>query len=336
MKGEFYKMDFRAWNTGTVDLTLEQEAAYLRLCHAMYDAQGPIPDSTRLLQGIFRCGNVKASALVQQLIKAGKIQRTSDGKLTNRRVETELAGRERLSEVRRLAGGEGGRAHRRIGGGDPSDPRVIGECSPSDPEVTAECPPSDPLVIGAKSLTDNDAIGANALTLGSRGEEIREEKTPVVPKGTKPDRFDEFRAAYPPRNTRFPTTLARKRWDEAMKRRADPEKIIAGAKSYAAEQAQNRNAGTPYVKTADVWLRNQLWNDYQPEPSADEAKPSGPDSYLASLSDDDWRGHLRRWRSTGGQWTLANRTRPPDDPGTKVPAHLLAELGDVALLARAG
>ncbi len=64
--------------------------------------------------------------------------------------------------------------------------------------------------------------------------------------------------------------------------------------------------------------------------------PAGPDSYLASLSDDDWRGHLRRWRSTGGQWTLANRTKPPDDPATKVPAHLLAELGNVALLARTG
>ncbi|MCJ2022155.1 YdaU family protein [Methylobacterium sp. E-065] len=55
MKGEFYKMDFRAWNVGTIELTLEQEAAYLRLCHAMYDVGGPVPNSTRFLQSIFRC-----------------------------------------------------------------------------------------------------------------------------------------------------------------------------------------------------------------------------------------------------------------------------------------
>jgi uncharacterized protein YdaU (DUF1376 family) len=72
MKGEFYKMDFRAWNIGTVDLTLEQEAAYLRLCHAMYDVGGPVPNSARFLMGIFRCGNAKAAALVRQLIEAGK------------------------------------------------------------------------------------------------------------------------------------------------------------------------------------------------------------------------------------------------------------------------
>ena len=110
----------------------------------------------------------------------------------------------------------------------------------------------------------------------------------------------------------------------------------AGAKGYAAEQGRIGKTGTEFIKTAEVWLRNQLWNDYQPEPSAAEGKLASPDSYLANLSDDDWRSHLRRWRSTGGQWTLANRTKPPDDPTTKVPAHLLAELADTTPLARVG
>jgi uncharacterized protein YdaU (DUF1376 family) len=193
-----------------------------------------------------------------------------------------------------------------------------------------------------KSLPDNDEGKASGSENGKQNESERKPATatatytPVVPKGTQPDRFEEFRAAYPLRNVRFQATPARKRWLEALKRGADPEQIIAGAKSYAAEQARIGKAGTEFVKTAEVWLRNQLWNDYQPEPSAADAKQSGPDSYLAGLSDEDWRGHLRRWRSTGGQWTLANRTKPPDDPGTKVPAHLLAELGDVTLMARAG
>jgi uncharacterized protein YdaU (DUF1376 family) len=110
MKGEFYKMDFRAWNVGTIDLSLEQEAAYLRLCHAMYDARGPIPNSTRLLMGLFRCGNVKATALVRHLITTGKIELTEDGLLTNRRVSEELVGRDSLSSERSVAGKRGGTA----------------------------------------------------------------------------------------------------------------------------------------------------------------------------------------------------------------------------------
>lgn len=110
MKGEFYKMDFRAWNIGTVDLTLEQEAAYLRLCHAMYDVGGPVPNSVRMLMGIFRCGNTKATTLVNQLIAAGKIAVTANGSLFNHRVSEELADRERVSSARRAAGERGGTA----------------------------------------------------------------------------------------------------------------------------------------------------------------------------------------------------------------------------------
>lgn len=109
-EGEFYKMDFRAWNVGTVDLTLEQEAAYLRICHAMYDARGPIPNSGRLLRGIFRCGNTKASALVRQLLDAGKIELTDTGAITNRRVTEELAKRDRRSTEQSANGKRGGTA----------------------------------------------------------------------------------------------------------------------------------------------------------------------------------------------------------------------------------
>jgi hypothetical protein len=87
----------------------------------MYDTGGPIPESTRLLQGIFRCGNVKAAALVRQLVEVGKIARMPDGRLTNRRVTKELADREHLSEVRRSAGGRRGSAC-----------RVNAECRSSD------------------------------------------------------------------------------------------------------------------------------------------------------------------------------------------------------------
>lgn len=314
MKAEFYKMDFRAWNNGTVDLTLEQEAAYLRLCHAMYDNRGPIPSSTRLLQGIFRCGNVKAAALVRQLIEAGKIEQTADGHLSNRRVLQELSDRERLSEVRRSAGGKGGSA-----------PRVSAECTPSDGRVNPECGSSEPPVSGAKSLTENDAVGAIASTVSPQR---REEKSisPIVPAGTDPKGFAEFREAYPKRSTAFPTTQARKRWLEAQKRGASPEEIVAGAKAYAAEQARIGKVGTEFIQSADVWLNRQRWQDYATAAVASSESPA-PDAYLAGLTDERWRMEVRTWRARRGHWPLRGKTPAPDDPSTKVPPRILAEFG---------
>lgn len=189
MKGEFYKMDFRAWNVGTVDLTLEQEGAYLRLCHAMYDVGGPVPNSTRFLQSIFRCGNTKAVTLVNQLIAAGKIGVTGDGRLINHRVTEELAARERVSAVRRIAGERGGSA-----------PRATADRLPTDLRPDAERLPSDVGANGSKPLQDNDLFEAIASTSGSRGEEIREEK-----KEQKKDKPSSAGGRQPTKGTFLPT-----------------------------------------------------------------------------------------------------------------------------------
>lgn len=328
MKGEFYKMDFRAWNMGTVDLTLEQEAAYLRLCHAMYDVGGPVPNTSRFLMSIFRCGNVKANALVQHLIEAGKIAVTRDGKLFNHRVSEELADRERVSAARRIAGEKGGSAARQKGECRSSDGRVNAEWCPSDPRVTPEWCPSEGRVAASKPLKSNDLFEANASTPGSR-EEKRREDTPKAPKGAdEPEGFLEFKAAYPKRNTAFPTTPARKRWLEARKRGAKPEDIIAGAKGYAAEQARIGKVGTEFVQTADVWLNKQRWHDYLD--AASSAGPGGaPGSDpLANVSPDRWRTEVRNWKKTGGHWPFQRLGCPaPDNPNTKVPRAILVEFG---------
>jgi uncharacterized protein YdaU (DUF1376 family) len=39
---DWYKMTPVDWNDGTNDLTLEQEAAYLRICHAIYMNERPV------------------------------------------------------------------------------------------------------------------------------------------------------------------------------------------------------------------------------------------------------------------------------------------------------
>ncbi|MCJ2080155.1 DUF1376 domain-containing protein [Methylobacterium sp. J-090] len=321
MKGEFYKMEYRAWDIGTVDLTLEQQGAYLRLCHAMYNVQGPIPESTRLLKGILGCGNVKAVALVAQLVKAGKIQRTDGGMLTNRRVEIELAARARLSEVRRGAGGENGRARRGAATERGGDQRVTPECGSSEPRVTPECGSSEPQVIPSNSLTNNDSIEAIASTVHARGDKRRED-TPIVPKGTD-EGFERFRAAYPKRSTTFPTTQARKRYAEVIKRGASPREIEAGARAYAAEQTRLGNTGGKFVQNADAWLHQNRWLDYVAAPVGDVPEDT---TQLLAITDNAWRERVVRWKRNCGQWPW-KRCEPPDHPRTNVPAHILGEFG---------
>jgi len=123
-----------------------------------------------------------------------------------------------------------------------------------------------------KSLENNDPVEASGSENGKQNESEPKAptptpiKTPVVPRGTDAG-FERFRAAFPPKHVSFPTTQARKRYDQAIKAGATPDEIEAGAKAYAAEQLRIGKAGTEYVKSADSWLYQRRWLDY--------AKPTG-------------------------------------------------------------
>jgi uncharacterized protein YdaU (DUF1376 family) len=108
MKNEFYKMYFSAWNDGTHALSLEEEAAYLRLCHHMYLRGGPVEGTDSLLASLWRCHLNKARPLLGRLIAKGKICLTDDGKLINERVRRELVARDEIRTHRAQAGHIGG------------------------------------------------------------------------------------------------------------------------------------------------------------------------------------------------------------------------------------
>jgi len=329
MKGEFYKMDFRAWNTGTVDLSLEQEAAYLRLCHAMYDAQGPVPSSARFLMSIFRCGNSKAAGLVRQLMKAGKIQRTPNGMLINRRVTTELTNRERLSDVRRAAGERGGKGRRSAEEADQSDPRVPIECGSSDPRVTPECGSSDPQVPTSNPLKNNDTPKAIASTLRSRGDKRRGD-SPKAPKGAEPTGFAEFWTACWKRQGDNSRPKAMRAYAKAIAAGEAPEALRQAAQAYGAELRVLGKLGTEYAPMVSSWLNGA---GYERFIRGDSAQPGGappdPASRLTGITDEAWRDRVRLWKTRGGHWPWQQITEPPDDPRTRVPAHVLAEFGIV-------
>ena len=104
---DWYKMNPVDWNDGTDDLTLEQEAAYLRLCHAIYITERPIRDNGFVVAGLLRCNDRKAKRLISELEAAGKIT-VENGLISNRRAAEEVSNRNRTRVERKSAGSRGG------------------------------------------------------------------------------------------------------------------------------------------------------------------------------------------------------------------------------------
>lgn len=103
----WYKMNPVDWNGGTDELTLEQEAAYLRICNAIYIAGGAVSNNAFVMAGLFRCNDRRAKRLLSELSDAGKIT-IEGGLIFNRRAMDELSARDRLSAERESAGRRGG------------------------------------------------------------------------------------------------------------------------------------------------------------------------------------------------------------------------------------
>lgn len=104
---EFYKMEPLRWDRGTDNLTLEQEAAYLRICNAIYAADQPIAENYRTLAGMWRCNERKAKRLLAELIEAGKVE-IKDGWIVNDKALSDVEKRLELRVKRQLAGHSGG------------------------------------------------------------------------------------------------------------------------------------------------------------------------------------------------------------------------------------
>lgn len=104
---EYYKFEIANWNEGTADLTLEQEAAYLRVVNAIRLADQPITFNKFALCGLWRCNERKANRLLSELIEAGKL-RIEGGKIINDKAVEDASNLRRLRADRASAGSRGG------------------------------------------------------------------------------------------------------------------------------------------------------------------------------------------------------------------------------------
>lgn len=104
---DFYKFEIANWNEGTANLTLEQEAAYLRIINAIRLSEQPITFNVFVLCGLWRCNERKARRILQELVDAGKV-RVEGGKIINDKAVEDASTLRGLRVERASAGHRGG------------------------------------------------------------------------------------------------------------------------------------------------------------------------------------------------------------------------------------
>lgn len=191
----FYKMDPSDWDMGTAELSLEEEAAYLRIVNSINKHDAPVPNIDRVLAGMFRCSTRKARSLRDALIEARKIY-IEDDRIWNDRARFEVNSRSVRSEKCAESGAKGG--------------RKSGEQR-------------------AKALENNDLMQSPAL---SRIEKNRKEKNPPTPQGGDAcveDEFEEWWKHYP----RKVSKGAARRAYKVARKKIDPKSLFDAVRRFA-------------------------------------------------------------------------------------------------------
>ncbi|KQQ23717.1 hypothetical protein ASF53_05165 [Methylobacterium sp. Leaf123] len=292
----FYKHDIPAWMDGTEALSDGAYRAYHVIVQLIMLNEGPIALNERGLAG--RCNQTLKLFLrhLDELVRAGKLV-VEGGRISNSRAAREL---DSVQKNRENAG-KGG--------------KISGQRRKN---------PAD-LENGTANLLQNNEPSEVPLHKDRSLKEKRREDTPVVPKGTEPEGFAEFWAAYPRRRGDNPRKTALKAYAAAIGRGATPAAMMVGVGRYAAHLAEIGKIGTEFVAQASTWLNQDRFEPPTGQAGPLSGQPPDHSAYLAGLTDDDWRRHVQGWRRTGGQWLLAQRTAPPDDPRTLVPQRILDE-----------
>jgi uncharacterized protein YdaU (DUF1376 family) len=238
---KFYRMDPWAWDDGTAGLTLEQEAAYLRIVNATNKSDEPILANRFAMAGMFRCSTEKAMRLLRDLEAAGKVQ-IIDGRIHNKRAGQEIEYRRNLSATRAQAASNRQATH--------TQPGPIP--SPTD---------------ASKSLKSNNQPTANAPLIEEN--RIEESIIPLPPRGGERKgfeiEFETFCSNYPKRRGSDPKKPALEKYCLVRKRGVSAETLRAGARAYARECTDDGKIDTPYVSQKIKWLNQEQWNDYAPQ-----------------------------------------------------------------------
>lgn len=104
---EYYQFKIAKWNTSTDDMSLELEAALLRVVNAIRLYDRPITMNLRVLSGLWRCNERKAKRILGELLETGEIV-IEDGCIVNRRAVDEASTFNQSRIDKQSAGRRGG------------------------------------------------------------------------------------------------------------------------------------------------------------------------------------------------------------------------------------
>lgn len=227
-----YVADYMA---DTAHLRAAESGAYMHLI-MHYWRHGGLPHDDRQLAIIARMTSEEwtdARPLIEPFFKAGPWK--------HKRVEAEL----RKAEQKVEAGRNGGKAKAARQGKEASESLAETEKIASTP-VVVTVPTEQSIDSEKKDSTDKEVKKDQCLR--TRAREIIEV-------------FEtQFWPSYPKRKGANPKAPARKAFEAAVRRGADPVEIAGAARRYAIADADK--IGTVYIAQAMTWLNQQRWGDY--------------------------------------------------------------------------
>lgn len=240
--------------SGYLELTLEERGAYTTLLDMFYDRGEPVIENERLLAGYFGVSVRKARSVIEALIEKGKIYRTDDGRLSNRRFEKERENDLKTARKRSENGSNGGRTR-------------------------AE---------NAKNTSENNGGGQaslkpNSSLLPEARSQIPEDTPPNPLPGEMGGSYQDLREAYPDSDHTHDANAERLfgKLAPADQRTAISQARLEAVISADDRRRRGRDAKThaQFVKGLDAWLREGLWRPAPALPSVDVAliEPTSPD-----------------------------------------------------------
>ncbi len=237
-RADFYPDD---WLAGTLELTLEEEGAYIRICALIYSKGQPIPDNDRWLAGMCRVSTRKWRVLRRALIDKNKITIT-DGLIHQQRCEFELG---RAAERSQKQAENVAKRWRKLAESELSGNREIDEPA-------------------TKPLNNNESAGT---TVDKNGIPTTNHQPPTTnTKDSLSVDFENFWELYPSRKPHSnPKKTARQKFELARSSGASAADIIRGAGHYAMYVERER-VEPRYVAQAATWLGQERWAEYQEPP----------------------------------------------------------------------
>ena len=114
-------------------------------------------------------------------------------------------------------------------------------------------------------------------------------RTPIVPKGTDPEGFEEFWKAYPKRDGDNSRKTAARAYAKVIGGGIEPAALLRAVKAMAAEMQAKGKAGTELVPMAATWLNQGRFERFTEASGAQPGSPpSDPDAFLAGLTEAVW------------------------------------------------